>query len=539
MIGERLGKWVIFKELGRGGMGRVYLAQEELTGLQAAIKVLAAELAQEVGFLQRFQREIETLSTLKHPNIVSFYEAGLENGHYFFAMEYVEGKNLEELVEEQGKLPWKEVLDIAMKVAPAIRHCHDHGIIHRDLKPSNLIRTSDGNIKLTDFGIAKVFAGTHLTATGGIVGTAEYLSPEQAAGKIVGRRSDLYCFGCVLYALLTGRPPFAGKTYVELLHKHRYGQFDRPEMMAVMPHELNELVCQLLEKDPDKRPRDALVLIKQLDAIRTKLERKGSQTSADSRGRTTLAENRTDKISMEDLPGPATLMGRFVRAALDEQNQGGVLNRFFNRPWVLVVVLLLCIGVLTWKLWPSSQDELYAGGAKLMESDSLFDMQRAWRDYLEPLESRYPGHPYKEKVEEFRQRLEAAQSPHPSEAKRFFQQGEHLKQQGDFAAAYQVWHGLIDAFEPVEAEKEWVERARRSLHDLEKISLDKDRRKNVFISLERATQLRNLGKIAESDRILAGIEQLYRNDPLTAELLLDDGFANYLKRLEVKKTRQP
>src|SRR5438874_2679791 len=232
MIGERLGKWVIFKELGRGGMGRVYLARDELAGTQAAIKVLAAELAMDVGFLQRFHREIESLSRLEHPNIVRFIEAGLENGHHYYAMEYVEGESLEAILLERGKLPWAEVLDIAAQLAPALRHVHDHGIIHRDLKPPNILRTPAGVIKLTDFGIAKVFASRHLTSTGGIIGTAEFLSPEQAAGKVVGKRSDLYCLGAVLYALLTGRPPFVGNNHLELLHKHRYGQFDRPARMV-------------------------------------------------------------------------------------------------------------------------------------------------------------------------------------------------------------------------------------------------------------------------------------------------------------------
>src|SRR5262245_54506328 len=126
MIGDRLGKWVIYKELGRGGMGRVYLAQEELTGRQAAIKILAGELAQEAGFLIRFQREIETLSALDHPNIVRFYESGCENNLYFYAMEYVEGNSLEEILDAQGRLPWQEVLDIAQQVTPALRHVHDH-----------------------------------------------------------------------------------------------------------------------------------------------------------------------------------------------------------------------------------------------------------------------------------------------------------------------------------------------------------------------------------------------------------------------------
>ena len=226
MIGERLGKWVIYKELGRGGMGHVYLAQEEVGGRRAALKVLAADLAKDVGFLQRFQGEIETLSKLDHPSIVRFYEAGFENGLHFFAMEYVDGQSLEKVLHEQGKLKWPEVLDIALKVCSALRHVHDSGVIHRDIKPPNIMITAEGDIKLADFGIARIFASRHLTATGGVVGTAEFLSPEQAAGKPVTKRSDIYSLGVVLYMLLTGRAPFEGTSFLDLLHKHRYAQFD-------------------------------------------------------------------------------------------------------------------------------------------------------------------------------------------------------------------------------------------------------------------------------------------------------------------------
>jgi serine/threonine protein kinase len=522
MIGDRLGKWVIFKELGRGGMGRVYLAQEELTGRQAALKILAAELAQEIGFLQRFQREIETLSRLDHPNIVRFYESGYENGLYFYAMEFVEGLSLEQIIEKQGRLPWEDVLEIALQVTPALRHVHDHGIIHRDIKPSNLLLNTSGKIKLTDFGIAKVFASTHLTATGGIVGTAEYLSPEQAAGKIVGKRSDLYCFGCVLYALLTGRTPFTGNTYVELLHKHRYGQFDRPQKYVTeIPHELDELVCQLLEKDPEKRPRDARVFFKQLETIQNKVERKSKTTSANNRDTSTKAENRTDKISMEALPGPATLMSRLVRATLKEEQAGGPLNRFFNRPIVLVALLLGCIGILTWALWPLNQDQLFERGAKLMESDNLAEMQHAWVDYLDPLQTRFPDNPYQEKVEAFRLKLDAAKSRHPGEAQRFFQQGELLRQQGNLAAARQIWSSLIDVFQEVDSEKEWVQRARRGLEEMDKVGSSKDRWKQVHKALDRADTLRIQGKRDEAERIWKGIEQLYRNDPAASQIILD------------------
>lgn len=522
MIGDRLGKWVIFKELGRGGMGRVYLAQEELTGRQAAIKVLAAELAQEIGFLHRFQREIETLSQLEHPNIVRFFESGLENGLYFYAMEYVDGQNLEQMVERKGKLAWQDVLAIALQVTPAIRHVHDHGIIHRDLKPSNLIRTSAGVIKLTDFGIAKVFASSHLTATGGIVGTAEFLSPEQAAGKVVGRRSDLYCFGCVLYTLLTGRPPFVGKSYVELLHKHRYGQFDRPQVYVPdLPHEIDELICQLLEKDPDKRPRDALVFFKQLESIRNKLDRKSSNTEADNRDASTRAENRTDRVSMEALPGPATLMSRLVRAGLDEQIRGNAVTQFLNRPWVLVLILSLCVALVAWKVWPLSEDELFARGSQLMESEKLVDMQAAWREYLDPLETRFPDHAYKEKVAEYRRKWESMKAPTPSEAQRFYQQGELLRKHGNLVSAEQVWRSLIDVFEDVDAEKEWVQRARRSLTELEKAGADRDRCKSTRTALERACDLHKQGKRTDAERILTGIETLYRNDPTAFDLLAE------------------
>src|SRR5713101_9278088 len=130
MIGSKLGKWIIDKELGRGGMGRVYLAHEESGGQLAAVKLLAAELAQESGFLQRFQREIEVLGQLSHPNIVRFYESGSQDGRYFFAMEYVEGESFEQILHRQDRVPWQEVLDAAVQICAALKHAHDRGIIH-------------------------------------------------------------------------------------------------------------------------------------------------------------------------------------------------------------------------------------------------------------------------------------------------------------------------------------------------------------------------------------------------------------------------
>ena len=524
MIGDRLGKWVIFKELGRGGMGRVYLAQEELTGRQAALKVLAAELAQEVGFLHRFQREIETLSRLDHPNIVRFFESGYENGLYFYAMEYVEGMSLEQILDKQSRLAWPDVLEIALQVTPALRHVHDHGVIHRDIKPSNLLLDANGRIKLTDFGIAKVFASTHLTATGGIVGTAEFLSPEQAAGKVVGKRSDLYCFGCVLYMLLTGRPPFTGVSYVELLHKHRYGQFDPPQkFIAEIPLELDELVCQLLEKDPDKRPRDALVFLKQLEGIKKKLDRKSQATSADNRDVSTRAENRTDKVSMDALPGPTTLMSHLLGGAPRDEQRGNAVSRFFNRPAVLIAILLGCIGILAYGFWPANQEYLYRHGAGLMERGNLFDMQRAWTEYLGPPGgTRFPSIRIRTRSRNIGSNAqEAAKSAQPTEAQRFYQQGEQLRQQGNWAAAALVWRNVVDVFKEVDVEKEWVQRAERGLSEIGKNTTNKDRWQSVRQAIKHGVDLRTQGRDADAERIWCGIEQLYRNDPTAQEIILE------------------
>ncbi|HYT90655.1 MAG TPA: serine/threonine-protein kinase [Gemmataceae bacterium] len=479
MIGDHLGKWVIYKELGRGGMGRVYLAQEEIGGRQAALKILAAELAQDVGFLHRFQREIETLSQLSHPNIVRFYESGMENGLYFYAMEYVEGQSLEEILHEQHRLPWKEVLDIALQICPALKHVHDHGVIHRDLKPPNLLRTPTGQIKLMDFGIAKVFASSHLTATGGVVGTAEFLSPEQAAGKPVTKRSDLYSLGVVLYTLLTGRTPFEGTSFLDLLHKHRYGQFDRPAKVVMeIPYEIDEVVCQLLEKDPANRPADCLVLGRQLEGIRRKLERKSNPTEVGVERQGTVAEHKAGTGIDEGGPGPATLMSRLMREELEREKAGGPLHRMLNNIWVLVPLLLLVIGIIVWTFTRTEEED-----------------------------------PSRRKEEPSRPGLTVG------EAERFYRQGERLRQEGKVAEARRVWQNVVVVFQGVDSEKEWVGRADRGIKEINDPAIDKERWAPVRAALKRAAALRDEGKLAEAERIWAGIEALYGADDGAQEIV--------------------
>jgi serine/threonine-protein kinase len=522
MIGERLGKWVIYRELGRGGMGHVYLAQEEIGGRQAALKVLAAELATDAGFLERFQREIATLSQLEHPHIVRFYESGFENGLYFYAMEYVDGQNLEQLLERDKRLPWKDVLDIASQVCPALKHVHDHGIIHRDLKPANILRTAAGIVKLTDFGIAKVFAQSHLTSTGGVVGTAEYLSPEQAAGKPVSKRSDLYSLGTVLYTLLTGRPPFTGDTFLDLLHKHRYAQFDRPQRIVPdLPHEVDDVICQLLEKDPANRPPDCLVFGRQLDSIRRKLDRKSHATQDGLGSQGTVAENRSRAGSGKEEPGPATLMSRLMREELQRQNRGGPIARLLDRWFVVLPLFLLVMGILVWTFWPIGPDKLYQRGAALMESKDPADWQRAWQEYLEPLERDYPDHPYKANVDQFRKQLEASRQERPpiDEGQRLFQIGEGLRKEGKLAEARLVFKDIIDAFAVVASEKDWVQKARTNLAALDKELQNQQRWAPVREALKKAAALRDEGKWEQAQTIWNSLERIYLDDPSAAEIM--------------------
>jgi serine/threonine-protein kinase len=573
MIGTRLGAWVLDREIGRGGMGRVFLAHADNPGAdmptQAAVKVLFAELVTAPGFLARFQREIEISRQLQHPGIVRFFDAGAQDGHSWFAMEFVDGPNLETVRLVRGKLPWEEVLEIALQLAPALKHAHDRGVIHRDIKPSNLLiadcglRIADGNtpgapsasgelglrsairnpqsamVKLTDFGIASLFASTHLTSTGKVVGTAEYLSPEQAAGKPVTRRSDLYSLGVVLYTLVTGRPPFTGDV-PDLLRKHVYAQFDRPaRLVPDLPHELDEIICQLMEKDPARRPADGAVLYRRLDSLRRKMERRSAQASEEP---ATVISERSGSAdpggkgeeAAEERSGPATLMSKLMRHELETQNRGGPIQRFVNLPWVLVPLFLLSVGFLVWTFWPASAEHLFERGTALMESSDGEDWERAFSDYFEPLEAKFPDHGHTVELADFKRKLadyragrdaeRLAQKAGPmTEAQWFYQEGLRLRQQGKEDAARRSWQLLITVFQDVPAEKPWVRLAQKRLAEPDGKQLIEERNwQSVRQAKQHVRDLRKEGKNGEADAMMKGLQELYRNDPEARRILQEE-----------------
>lgn len=265
MTPTRLGPYSITATLGRGGMGAVYEAVDTATGRAVAVKTLATHLSDDPGLRKRFAAEIETLKGLRHPGIVELLAFGEEEGMPYFAMELVRGRSLEQLLRSGRRFTSRETVDTAIEVTRALKSAHDHGVIHRDLKPANLIvpdaPEAGSHVKLADFGIAKLFGGAGHTMAGMIVGTAEYMAPEQAAGLPVDHRADLYALGLVMFAMLTGRPPFCGGLATEVIRRQRHEAAPRVgSRVDGVPPELDELVARLLAKEPAERPASALAV---------------------------------------------------------------------------------------------------------------------------------------------------------------------------------------------------------------------------------------------------------------------------------------
>jgi eukaryotic-like serine/threonine-protein kinase len=247
------GRYRVIRRLGSGGMANVYLAEDEELGRRVAIKVLDEKHANDEQFVERFRREAKNAASLSHPNIVSIYDRGEAEGTYYIAMEYIEGRTLKDLIVARGPLPVERVVSYARQILGAVRFAHRKGIVHRDIKPHNVLVDTDGRLKVTDFGIARAGA-SQMTEAGSIIGTAQYLSPEQARGASVDQRSDLYSVGVVLNEMLTGSVPFTGDTPVEIAMKHISAVPQPPSATRPdVPEDLDLVVLRALAKDPRER----------------------------------------------------------------------------------------------------------------------------------------------------------------------------------------------------------------------------------------------------------------------------------------------
>ncbi|MCC7422684.1 MAG: serine/threonine protein kinase [Planctomycetaceae bacterium] len=528
----QVGPYAIDKKIGAGGMGTVFLGRHRDTGQLAAVKVLPPSLAREDGFVARFTREIDAMKRLANPHVVELFDSGVDHETYYYAMEYVEGETLTSKLMREKRMPWRESVDVALQICVALKAAHDAGIIHRDLKPSNLLIATDGTVKLTDFGVAQVFAGGKLTVTGGIIGTAEYMSPEQAAGARATKKSDLYSLGAVLYAMLTGRPPFTGKTTLEVMQKHRHAQFDRASRyVADLPHWLDDLVSQLLDKDPDKRPPDAYVLSKRLQEILRKVELSsgaaetvagvptGSGTSAESGG--------------HDGPGVATLMRDLVQHEVREAQKLSPIASFFDNIWVLLVLFVLLIGggIAWFKYRTLPPDQQYAAGVALMDQPEGPDWLRARDQYFQPLVQSDPD-TWQEKIQPHldrialydwkssvtRKRPRKNDSAVRSEPQRLLQIAQHAYEAGDWPRAERMLAALVTLLKD--------DPDHQPLHAAAVELLDGVRKQRTLAvdeylvpALSRVKTLSSEGKKDEARKLLDSLRVLYGDDPAAPELL--------------------
>ena len=259
MKGQKINdRYQIIKSIGEGGMANVYLAYDTILDRDVAVKVLRGDLSNDEKFVRRFQREALNASSLSHPNIVEVYDVGDDNGQYFIVMEYIEGKNLKDLLKKRGKLTTSEVVDIMTQIADGLSVAHDSYIIHRDIKPQNIMILENGLVKITDFGIAMAMNATQLTQTNSVMGSVHYLPPEQASGKGSTLKSDIYSMGILMYELLTGKLPYRGDNAVEIALKHLKEPLPSiREELSDLPQSVENIILKSAAKNPKNRYNDA------------------------------------------------------------------------------------------------------------------------------------------------------------------------------------------------------------------------------------------------------------------------------------------
>ncbi|MDN5344974.1 MAG: eukaryotic-like serine/threonine-protein kinase [Clostridia bacterium] len=333
LLGKILeGRYEIIDELGGGGMARVYRGQDRLLHRNVTIKILREQYASDKDFLTRFQREAQAVASLSHPNVVSIYDVGQEEGLHYLIMEYVEGRSLKDLIAERAPLPPLEAIDIALQICDALEHAHENGVIHRDIKPHNILITRNGRVKVTDFGIAQAVNEATMSYSGTMVGSVHYLAPEQARGGVTGAPADIYSFGIVLYEMLTGGLPFHGDTPVAVAIKH-IQENPRPlrEITPGVPPALERIVMRTLEKDPERRYPTAAALRSDLLAVKNAL------------AEDTFATQVLPAVGVPDPPpGPAAPRRR-------------------PRVWAWVIMILLLLGLAAAGLWAGFRYYLLVG----------------------------------------------------------------------------------------------------------------------------------------------------------------------------------
>ncbi len=343
------GRYRISRKLGGGGMADVYLAEDQELGRRVAIKMLHGRYANDEQFVERFRREATHAAGLSHPNIVSIFDRGEADGSYFIVMEYVEGRTLKELIRSRGPCPVPVAIAYTRQLLSALRYAHRSGVVHRDIKPHNVIVDPEGVVKVTDFGIARAGA-SQMTEEGAIIGTAQYLSPEQARGAPVDQTSDLYSAGIVLYELLTGEVPFTGDSPVEIAMKHLTEVPPRPSALRPeVPEDLDLVVVHAMAKEPADRYQSAAAMDADLENVA-----RGGHVAADTADAATMV-----------LAGEHALDATAATMAIRRAASGATSPTYEPPsrsrpvwPWLVGAGALIAVLVGGWFAWSSIQSQL-------------------------------------------------------------------------------------------------------------------------------------------------------------------------------------
>jgi eukaryotic-like serine/threonine-protein kinase len=359
------GRYRILRKLGSGGMANVYLAEDEELGRRVAIKILNDRYANDELFIERFRREAKSAAALSHPNIVSIYDRGQAEGTYYIAMEVIEGRSLKELILTRGPLPIGQAIAYTLEILDALRFAHRHGIIHRDVKPHNILIGGE-RLKVTDFGIARAGA-SQMTEAGSIMGTAQYLSPEQARGAPVTASSDLYSVAIVLYEMLTGKVPFSGDSAIEIAMKHLNELPKAPsKIRPEIPEDLDRVVLRALSKAPEDRYQTAEEFAEDLHRVEAGLPI--APETSEAATALLAAPGATIGGTTQVLPGDATQIAPprpdaprvpppYKPAYMYEEPPP---KRRRWVPWLLVALLLAAAGIAGWYVFTKIQDQLAA-----------------------------------------------------------------------------------------------------------------------------------------------------------------------------------
>ncbi|HUY90974.1 MAG TPA: serine/threonine-protein kinase [Pirellulales bacterium] len=511
---RRLGPFVLEEKLGAGGMGEVYRATHVETRRVVALKVLSAKAAGSKRIVARFARELEILKALKHPHIVRCYGGGRHENEAYLVMDLVSGGSLGSLVRRRGRLPWETVIEYGLQICDGLAYAHEWGIVHRDLTPANLLLTEDGQVKIADFGIARVQFGKRLTATKHTLGTVAYMAPEQIRGTpSVSHRTDLYTLGCVMFEMLTGRLPFTCDSTAQMLYHHLGEPPPRVSSLVMdCPIWLDHLVNQLLEKDPLKRPHDAAAVAQALREVQEKVAAgAGMAGHAASGGPSALKvpKEKEDQAEVRKL-----LKGK--------KRKKGKKSPFYERAWFLAACLLLTVGLGAWFLRSESESKLFARTEPLMASADPMDRYYA-KTYCEKLLEEFPNGEYAPQARQYLDNLAMENAERvvaarlkiggklPSEGARLYADAYKYEQFGDRVTAIEKYQSMVDLLPDEGDERPYVNLARRQIAALtdDKTELAADRAAFLEARLKDADRLDEEGKIVEARSLWSSIVKLY------------------------------